>query len=60
MTVIAAVTDPDGRRVALTQEGWDHILDGHTDMVGRQNLVMKAVSSPDHRAPDPIRGRERY
>jgi hypothetical protein len=29
MTVLAQVVDPDGRRVELTVERWNHIVDEH-------------------------------
>ncbi len=60
MTVLATVTDPDGRLVALTAEGWAHVVAGHADLRDRQNLVLDAVGKPDHRGADPINDRERY
>ena len=37
MTVLGSTEDPDGRRVELTLERWEHIVDariGHPELVG--------------------------
>jgi hypothetical protein len=49
MAVIASVTDPDGRRVDLTDERWAHIIrpDGHPDLETLQDQVLEAVAHPD-------------
>ena len=49
MTVLAEVTDPDGRRVELRQEDWDHITEGHPEMSGLQAEVLRAIKAPDRR-----------
>lgn len=54
MAVLAEVVDPDGQRVQLTDERWQHILDerdGHPELAGYQAEVMRAVQSPDRRLP---------
>ncbi len=54
MTVLAAVVDPDGRRVELTVERWDHIVndhDGHPELDAFRADVMRAVSDPHEQRP---------
>jgi hypothetical protein len=54
VTVLAEVVDPDGRRVELTDERWQHILvdpNGHPELAGYQSEVMRAVQAPDERRP---------
>jgi hypothetical protein len=52
LTVIATVTDPDGRRVELTDERWAHIVDpdNHPELTDLKAEVLRAVASPDGRA----------
>jgi hypothetical protein len=49
VTVLATVTAPDGRPVELTAERWEHITDGHPEMLGLQADVLRAVDAPDQR-----------
>jgi hypothetical protein len=53
--VIANVTDPDGRRVELTAERWQHIMrrDGHPELSEFQTEVLRAVRAPDIRLTAP-------
>jgi len=54
MTVLAQVVDPDGRRVELTVERWDHIVDdhdGHPELDAYRADVMRAVSEPHEQRP---------
>jgi hypothetical protein len=54
VTVLAEVVDPDGRRVDLTIERWDHIVDdhdGHPELGAHIADVMLTVSEPHERAP---------
>lgn len=60
MAVLATVYDPDGRRVDLTAEQWDHIQRRHPELGDDYGLLMEIVGHPDHRSVDPIRGRERF
>ena len=61
MTVLAAVEDPDGRRVELTAERWKaHVLVEHPEMAPYSGVVMAAIAQPDDREYDPAPGRERY
>ncbi len=52
MTVLARAVDVDGRRVELTAERWAHILeepDGHPELAGLVDHVMRAVAAPERR-----------
>ncbi|MBV8941912.1 MAG: DUF4258 domain-containing protein [Solirubrobacterales bacterium] len=45
------VQDPDGRRVELTAERWQHILEAHAEIDEHRDEIMRAVRNPDHRLP---------
>lgn len=51
MTVLASVEDPDGRRVELTAERWDHIVapNRHPELEPYRAELVRAVSRPDQR-----------
>jgi hypothetical protein len=49
VTVRGAVTDPDGRRVELTVERWDHIAERHPEIAASEEAVTRAVEAPDRR-----------
>ena len=54
MTVLAQVVDPNGRRVELTVERWDHVVnehDGHPELDAHIADVMLAVSEPHEQRP---------
>jgi hypothetical protein len=53
--VVANVTDPDGRRVELTAERWQHIIrpDGHPEVSEFPTDVLRAVRAPDVRLTAP-------
>ena len=54
MTVLAHVVDPDARRVELTAERWEHIVDnhaGHPELAAYRRDVMLAVSEPHEQRP---------
>lgn len=54
MTVLAKVTDPDGRRVELTAERWHHVVDaqaGHPELADHRDDVMLAVREPHEQRP---------
>ena len=56
MPLPLAVTDPDGRRVELTSERWEHILrrpqgTGHPELEPFQAEVLRAVEAPTVRRP---------
>ena len=48
--IVASATDPDGRMVSLSRERWEHIIDGHPELVTLQTAVMAAVQLPARRA----------
>lgn len=60
MTVRAAVDDPNGRKVELTDERWDHIVVGHPDIRELDQTVLQAVQSPDHHVPGRLANEEWY
>ena len=47
MTVRGAVTDPDGRRVELTDERWGHIVERHPEIDGRDDEVIRSWRHAD-------------
>jgi hypothetical protein len=54
LTVLGSAADPDGRLVELTAERWEHITDptdGHPELEGHAEEVLRAVARPDTRAP---------
>jgi hypothetical protein len=46
VTVLASVSDPDGRLIELTAERWAHIEARHPELRRLQAEVLKAVSAP--------------
>lgn len=54
--------DPVGTRVVLNDEVWrEKIVRDHPEIAEHRAEVLRAVSAPDHVAPDPIFGqRTRY
>jgi hypothetical protein len=55
VTVLAEVVDPNGRRVELTAERWQHITgsDGHAELASLRPEVLRAVEAPDERRTAP-------
>lgn len=49
MTTLAEVLDPDGRRVELSDERWQHIIDGHPELTRLQADVLRGVHGPSRR-----------
>jgi hypothetical protein len=52
----ATVVDPDGRAVALTEERWAHITDGHPELAHFRDEVLETVRAPDKRLAGPTPG----
>lgn len=50
--------DPDGREVALTDEGWAHVIAGHPYVGIAPSDVVEIVARPDARMRGPQRGEE--
>ncbi|MCY3944716.1 MAG: hypothetical protein OXF44_00345 [Anaerolineaceae bacterium] len=44
----AFAVDPDGAPVLLAREEWAHIQEGHPEMLALRDLIIQAVSAPDH------------
>jgi hypothetical protein len=58
----ATTTDPAGARVVLSDVLWrEKIVRDHPEIAGHIADVLRAVSAPDHVAPDPgFEARTRY
>jgi hypothetical protein len=56
VTILAEVVDPDGRRVELTVERWQHIIgtESHPELATHREAVLRAVKAPNRR----LRGRK--
>lgn len=55
MKTWASCTSRDGRRIALSERRWAHIVESHNYMAGSQQLVLNAVADPDY----VVKGRDR-
>jgi len=44
--MLATTLDPDGRRVFLTEDRWEHITKGHATLAPRLREIMAAVREP--------------
>ena len=51
MTVLASLVDPEGRRVELLRERWEHILARHPELAAERDAVLSAISAPSRRLP---------
>lgn len=60
MTALAETRDPDGRRVELTAERWQHIVFRHPRLKPHLQDVLRAVREPTVRRPDTRSGCERF
>ncbi len=49
--MVSTTLDPDGRRVFLTDESWEHIQAGHATLAPKLREVMTAVREPVRRMP---------
>lgn len=47
MTVIAKVTDPQGYVISLEQERWDHIIEGHPEIIKLQDILINTMREPE-------------
>jgi hypothetical protein len=56
--MLAVTLDPDGRRVGLTNERWEHIKARHAELTGRMRDLMAAVREPDARGRGRAAGEE--
>jgi hypothetical protein len=56
VSLVGTTRDPDGRRVELTRERWEHIVraGGHPELWPYRTKILDAVRAPDRR----VRGRE--
>jgi hypothetical protein len=53
-------TDPDGRVVVFDSGTRLHLALGRPDLMDEADLILGTVAHPDHRANDPIPGREHF
>jgi hypothetical protein len=60
VTIRGAVTDPDGRRVELTDERWSHIVERHPEIKTCEGEVMGAIQAPDQRVAGGLENEEWY
>ncbi len=51
MTVLAAVSDPQGRVVELTTERWGHVLDIHPEVEPFRAELLRAIEAPSKQVP---------
>jgi hypothetical protein len=55
-----STTDPDGRRVVFDAGTRLHLALGRPDLMDEVELILGTVAHPDHRANDPLPGREHF
>ena len=60
MTIRAAIDDPNGRTVELTDERWYHIVERHPDIQTLDQVVLQAVQAPDQHMPGRSANEEWY
>jgi hypothetical protein len=58
--VLATTLDPEGRRVVLTEERWEHIRRRHGEVTPHLAEVLRAIREPDRRATGRRPEREFY
>src|SRR5215203_4264725 len=54
------VLDPDARIVTLSEEAWEHIVQGHPELARYEYLVSATISHPDDRVDDVRLDRHRF
>lgn len=52
--------DPDGRLVVFDVGSWLHLVRRRPWLLDHIDVILDTVARPDHRAPDPTPGRERF
>jgi hypothetical protein len=58
--VIATTLDPEGRRVVLGDDVWNHVKRRHPVLAPRLREIMAAVREPARRSPGREEGEEWY
>jgi hypothetical protein len=58
--VLATTLDPDGRRVHLTDERWEHVRSDHPELSRSMREIMTAVREPEVRTPGRKPAEERF
>jgi hypothetical protein len=57
--LIATMTDPKGRTVWLTQERWEHIIEGHPEVGRHLKSLKKCVQTAEKRTKGRYDGTEK-
>ena len=57
--LIATMTDPRGRTVWLSKEGWDHIVEGHREVAQHLAELKKCVETAEKRTRGNYEGTEK-
>ena len=57
---LARTTDPDGREVVFDFGSLRHLQQRRWQLLEHIDVILAAVTLPDHRARDPVAGRERF
>jgi hypothetical protein len=58
--VIFITTDYMGISVIASDSDWKHVIDGHSEMIGREQFVEKAIHDPDEVYEGSIAGRKTF
>jgi hypothetical protein len=57
---VAQTTDPDGQKVVFDDRARGHLASRRPALLGQLDVILGAVSLPDHREDDPIAGHARF
>jgi hypothetical protein len=52
---VKKVTDPQGYEIALEDERWEHIIEGHPEMTEHHDLLLEVMERPELIVGDPER-----
>lgn len=52
---IAKVNDPEGYEIALEEEQWEHIIQGHPEVAPLQDILLQTIAEPNLIKCDPDR-----
>jgi hypothetical protein len=60
MSRFSRTADPDGREVIFDENARLHLQVRRPDLLQYLDVILTTIALPDHRAPDPVAGRERF
>jgi hypothetical protein len=43
-----SVLDRDGETVTMSEKSWQHVVRGHPEMAGHEEIVKRTISDPDY------------